>query len=196
MHNAGTAAGSGGLETERLVLRPIALTDVDQLVALDSDPEVMRYLTGGKPSTRAEVESVVAEALGCRWMAYERESGRFVGWFAARATGEDEYELGYRLARQFWGRGLATEGSLAVLDEVFSTRAAKRVWAQTMAVNTRSRRVMERCGLRFVRTFHLSFDDPIEGTDQGEVEYELLRQEWREGVRTLRTAPGSADTTS
>ncbi|HTW09860.1 MAG TPA: GNAT family N-acetyltransferase [Acidimicrobiales bacterium] len=159
-------------------MRPITMTDVDQLVVLDSDPEVMRYLTGGKPSSRSDVERLVAKALGSRWMGWERETGEFVGWFAARATHEDEYELGYRLVRQHWGRGLATEGTLTVMNEVFSAREAKRVWAQTMAVNKRSRRVMERCGLKYVRTFQLSWDDPIEGTEQGEVEYELSRHDW------------------
>jgi RimJ/RimL family protein N-acetyltransferase len=154
------------------------MADVDQLVELDSDSEVMRYLTGGKPSTRSEVEGLVAKALGSRWMAYERDTGGFVGWFAARAAREDDYELGYRLVRHHWGHGLATEGTLAVIHEVFSAREATRAWAQTMAVNTRSRRVMERCGLKCVRTFHLSWDDPIEGTEQGEVEYELSRQDW------------------
>jgi RimJ/RimL family protein N-acetyltransferase len=83
------------------------------------------------------------------------------------------------MVRHHWGCGLATEGTLAVIHEVFSAREAKRVWAQTMAVNTRSRRVMERCGLKYVRTFHLSWDDPIEGTEQGEVEYELSRRDWQ-----------------
>jgi RimJ/RimL family protein N-acetyltransferase len=178
VHDAGSAAPIRALESERLVMRPIAMTDVDELVALDGDPEVMRYLTGGKPSTRSEVEGLVAQALGSRWMAYERETGGFVGWFAARATREDEYELGYRLVRRHWNCGLATEGTLVVIHEVFSAREAKRVWAETMAVNTRSRRVMERCGLKYVRTFHLSWDDPIAGTEQGEVEYELSRQDW------------------
>ncbi len=181
MPEAGEAATIRRLETQRLVMRPIGMTDVDQLVALDSDPEVMRYLTGGKPSTKPEVEALVAQRLGSRWMAYERVTTGFVGWFAARATreGEGGYELGYRLARRYWGQGLATEGTREVIHEVFSGRGAKRVWAQTMAVNTRSRRVMERCGLAYVRTFHVSWDDPIEGTEQGEVEYELLRQEWQ-----------------
>jgi RimJ/RimL family protein N-acetyltransferase len=47
-----------------------------------------------------------------------------------------------------------------------------------MAVNTRSRRVMEKAGLRYLRTFHLQWDDPIPGTEHGEVEYELLREDW------------------
>ena len=170
-------------------MKPIAMADVDQLVALDSDPEVMRYLTGGKPSSRSEVEGLVAKALGSRWMAYERDTGGFVGWFAARAAREDDYELGYRLVRHHWGCGLATEGTLVVIDEVFSARGGTRVWAQTMAVNARSRRVMERCGLKYVRTFHLSWDDPIEGTEQGEVEYELSRQDWEARRAGVPLAP-------
>jgi RimJ/RimL family protein N-acetyltransferase len=47
-----------------------------------------------------------------------------------------------------------------------------------MAVNTASRRVMEKAGLRYVRTFHVAFDDPIDGTEHGEIEYELLRADW------------------
>jgi RimJ/RimL family protein N-acetyltransferase len=47
-----------------------------------------------------------------------------------------------------------------------------------MAVNTASRRVMEKAGLRYARTFHLEFDDPIDGTELGEVEYELRREDW------------------
>ena len=55
-----------------------------------------------------------------------------------------------------------------------------------MVVNTRSRQVMERCGLRYVRTFHLEWDDPIEGTEQGEVEYELRRTDWEAATRNDR----------
>jgi RimJ/RimL family protein N-acetyltransferase len=168
-----------GTGTDRLSLRPISLDDVDQLVALDSDPEVMRYLTGGIPTPRPEVEERVRQALGWRWMAYELPTGQFVGWFGAKPAGEGEYEVGYRLARRAWGRGLATDGTLALIDRAFANWGATRVWAQTMAVNSRSRRVMERCGLKYVRTFHLHWDDPIEGTEHGEVEYELLRQDWQ-----------------
>jgi RimJ/RimL family protein N-acetyltransferase len=169
-----------GVWTDRMVLRPITLDDVDQLVALDSDPEVMRYLTGDKPSSRPEVEQKVRQVLGWRWMAYDRMTGQFVGWFGARPTGESEHELGYRLPRRAWGQGLATEGTLALINTAFARSGVTRLWAQTMAVNSRSRRVMERCGLKYVRTFHLDWDDPIEGTEHGEVEYEILRPDWQE----------------
>jgi RimJ/RimL family protein N-acetyltransferase len=167
------------LETERLLLRPITLDDVGLLVELDSDPEVMRYLTG-RPSTRAEVETTVHENLGRRWIATDKETGEFVGWFGLVPGPDASFDVGYRLRREWWGLGLGTEGTQALIDAAFGVVEARRVTAQTMAVNTRSRRVMERCGMRHVRTFHCEWDDPLPGTEEGEVEYELTREEWRE----------------
>ena len=167
--------------TERLELRPLRPDDVELLVDLDRDPEVMRYLTGGRPSTRAEVTELVAHAIGHRWIATDRATGDFVGWFALWPTGPGELELGYRLRRTHWGRGLASEGARFLLDLALRGWGIERVWAQTMAVNDRSRRVLERCGLRHHRTVHLEWDDPIPGTEHGEAEYEVRREEWTAG---------------
>ena len=54
----------------------------------------------------------------------------------------------------------------------------RRVIAQTMAVNTASRGVMSAAGLTYVRTYHPEFDDPLPGAEQGEVEYEITREDW------------------
>src|SRR5450432_1973167 len=101
-----------------MVLRPLTLDDVDTLVALDSDPEVMRYVTGGRPSSRDEVIEMVRRRIGRRWMADDRSTVEFVGWFGLvpSATTAGEYELGYRLRRAAWGAGLATEGTRALID--------------------------------------------------------------------------------
>ncbi len=88
------------------------------------------------------------------------------------------------------GRGFATEGALALIDALFEA-GATRVFAQTMAVNERSRRVMERCGLRYCRTFRLEFDDPLPGTELGEVEYDLTRAQWKAQVD--RSNPAAND---
>ncbi|WFE58324.1 GNAT family N-acetyltransferase [Micromonospora sp. WMMD712] len=185
--------GSGAvlLETGRLRLRRFTGGDADALTELDSDPEVMRYLTGGRPTPADVVRGELLPRLLAgydrhpglgRWAAVDRATGTFLGWFAldapAGAQPVTQAELGYRLRRAAWGHGLATEGSRALLRHAFATVGLARVWAQTMAVNTASRRVMEKAGLRYVRTFHLDWDDPIEGTEHGEVEYELLRAEW------------------
>jgi RimJ/RimL family protein N-acetyltransferase len=113
-------------------------------------------------------------------MGYDRATDEFVGWFALRPAteGDREHVLGYRLRQAAWGRGLATEGSLALIDAAFSSHGTDRITAQTMTVNTRSRRVMERCGLHYVRTFFLDWPEPIEGTEEGDVEYELLKSDW------------------
>lgn len=111
------------LTTARLRLRAVTETDVAHLVELDSDPAVMRYLTGGRPPR----EEVVARALPRMvrrhlvtglpgyWAAEERGSGAFLGWFELRpraADDADEMELGYRLRRAAWGVGHATEGAV------------------------------------------------------------------------------------
>jgi RimJ/RimL family protein N-acetyltransferase len=179
------------LRTDRLLLRRFTEADVENLVSLDTDPEVMRLLTGGKPTPREVVEHELLPALledydrfaGLgRWAAVERSTGEFVGWFALRPPGGgsgEEVELGYRLRKAAWGKGYATEGSRALVDKAFAELGVQRVYAETMAVNTASRRVLEKAGLRLVRTFHLTWDDPIEGTEQGEVEYELRRADWK-----------------
>ncbi|WP_020665144.1 GNAT family N-acetyltransferase [Amycolatopsis benzoatilytica] len=177
------------LETSRLRLRRFTEADADELVRLDSDPRVMRYLTG-KPTPRTEIEQTVLPAIlrdyargpAGRWAAIERASGEFIGWISLQPPEDGsttELELGYRLTAKVWGRGYATEGARAVLHKGFAELGAERVWAQTMAVNGGSRRVLEKAGLRYVRTFHVRFADPLPGTEQGEVEYELTRAEWR-----------------
>ncbi|RLP92788.1 GNAT family N-acetyltransferase [Micromonospora sp. CV4] len=176
--------------TDRLRLRRLTMGDVDALVELDSDPEVMRFLTGGVATPLAAVRDVHLPkqlarydrhpGLG-RWAALDRESGAFLGWFALDPSEDGtEAELGYRLRRSAWGRGLATEGSRALVRYAFDVVGVRRVWAETMTVNDRSRRVMTKAGLRYVRTFHLQWDDPIPGTEHGEVEYELRAEEWAE----------------
>jgi RimJ/RimL family protein N-acetyltransferase len=178
------------LETERLVLRRFTVADVDLLVELDSDPEVMRFLTGGKPTPREVVERSTLPAIlreyaagtgHGHWAAVTRATGEFLGWFALARPADgsrDEADLGYRLRRPAWGRGYASEGSRALVRRAFTELGLERVFAQTMAVNTASRRVMEKAGLRLVRTFHPWFPDPVDGTEHGEVEYALTRAEW------------------
>ena len=187
------------LETERLTLRRFTPDDLDALVALDSDPAVMRYINGGRPTTVEEMRDDYlpwwlayydrGDAWGF-WAAIERETGAFLGWFHLRPNAgdpPDEPELGYRLIQTAWGRGLATEGSIALIDKAFEELGARRVYATTMTVNTGSRRVMEKAGMRFVRTFTMPWPDRIEGDELGDVEYAITRDEW-EADRVARAA--------
>lgn len=157
------------LETDRMVLRPLVEGDAAAVMGLQDDPEVMRFLD---PSALERFYT------GGFYAALEKGSGRFLGWFELEPRGEGEYEIGWRLFRWAWGRGYATEGSLALLHKGFTALDATRVYAETMAVNTRSRRVMEKIGLKHVRTFHVVWPDPLPGSEQGEVEYALTRAEY------------------
>lgn len=186
------------LETDRLALRPFTEADVDELVALDGDPEVMRFISGGRPTAHEVVRTRTLPRLlhvhpcfGTHgyWAAQERATGAFLGWFELRPLAEDSAavaELGYRLRRAAWGTGLATEGARALLDKGFTDLGVQRVTAETMTVNTRSRRVMEKAGLSFTRSFTGDWPEAIEGSEQGEVEYGLTRAEW---ARKRGTSP-------
>jgi RimJ/RimL family protein N-acetyltransferase len=106
-----------------------------------------------------------------------------VGWFHFRsvaAAHANEVELGYRLVKSVWGKGYATEGSRALIHKGFAELGVQRVVAFTMVVHVASRRVMEKAGLRLVRTYHQPWPDYIEGEEEGDVEYALLRSEWKE----------------
>jgi len=179
------------LETERLILRQFTADDVDLLVDLDSDPDVTMFITGGRPEfSRDEVENEVIPAylryyerfagFGF-WAAIERSTGDFLGWFhfrPAQGHPDDEPELGYRLKKSAWGKGYGSEGSIALIDKGFTDHGVRRVLAETMVVNTASRRVMEKAGMRLVRTFHQPWPDKIPGDEHGDVEYAITRDEW------------------
>ena len=176
------------LDTERIRLEPLTAAHTDLLVELDSDPEVLRYIFG-RALTRAEV---VEQHLPRRlrpegpprglgyWAGFSRADASFLGWWALAVDDEDPAtaELGYRLRRDAWGRGYATEGSRALLDHAFRTLGLPVVWATTMAVNAGSRGVMTKLGMAHVRTDVEEWDDPLPGAELGEVRYEITRDDW------------------
>jgi RimJ/RimL family protein N-acetyltransferase len=180
------------LHTRRLVLVPLAEEHLDHEVELDSDPEVMRYLGNGTARTRAEVERHHRSRLAAAdrvpglgfWAGFAGD--QFVGWWileppqrADQGPVEGQAELGYRLLRRYWRQGLAGEGARELLRHGFEDLGLHRIFAETMAVNEASRATMTSIGLRYVRTFHADWDDPIPGAEHGEVEYAITRQEWR-----------------
>lgn len=174
------------LETDRLLLRHFTENDAELLVELDSDSEVMRYLSGGVPTPPERIHrEVLPRLLGQyeKWdgrfglvAAHERAGGEFIGWFILRPKADgptDEVELGYRLRKAAWGKGYATEGSAALLHKAFTELGVRMVWAETMFVNRGSRNVMEKLGMTHVQTYWPDLP-PIEGSEHGEVRYEIV----------------------
>lgn len=188
---------SSFLETARLRLRYLTPDDEGALLALHSDPAVMRHLA--PPETEVDMARYLEfydryPGFGY-WAAVERATSAFMGWFLFRPPRENPQpgtiELGYRLHTAAWGRGFATEGAVALVDKGFAELDVERVVADTMAVNVGSRRVMEKAGLRFVRTFRYPGSELLEGGEHGDVEYALTRDEWTRG-RGAATRPGPA----
>ena len=181
------------LESERLVLRQFTAQDADLLIELDSDPAVMRFLTGGEPSMSDDVvrDEVIPGLLSAyeRWAgrfglfaAYEKETGAFIGWFCLRperAGPLDVVELGYRLRRDAWGKGYATEVSSALVDKGFSELGVSTVWGETMALNVSSQRVMEKVGMSLVESVPTPDDmQGVEGAERGGYRFEITREQW------------------
>ena len=201
--------GQAVLRTERLRLVPLAEEHLPHEVELDADPEVMRYLGSGTARTPDEVvhyhrlRLAVAEGvpgLGF-WAGFTTEklgtgqfgtenftSGQFVGWWVLEPPErpdqgpiEGQAELGYRLLRRYWRQRLASEGARELLRHGFADLGLRRIFAETMTVNQASRATMASIGLRYVRTFHADWDQPIPGAEHGEVEYAITRDEWLAG---------------
>jgi RimJ/RimL family protein N-acetyltransferase len=190
------------MRTERLAVRRLTTADAANLLSLDGDPQVMRFLTGTTRSLAQIRDEVLPDLAGCHlrfpgfgyWAAENLAGGEFIGWFGLRPVTptDDAIEhwpdahgqtgvasLGYRLRRSAWGRGYATEGARALVRLAFTGLGVREVVATTMAVNTASRRVLEKAGLRYARTVHLDWPEPLDGNEHGDVEYRLLREEWR-----------------
>ncbi|MFJ6079947.1 GNAT family N-acetyltransferase [Streptomyces sp. NPDC092369] len=182
------------LETERLILRRFTTDDADLLIELDSDPAVMRYLTGGSATApeivrERHLPNIIAGYE--RWhgdlglfAAQEKDGGAFIGWFCLRPEPQgplNEAELGYRLRQAAWGRGYATEGSRALLDKAFAGLGLRMVWAETMTLNRGSRNVMQKLGMTLAETVPTPPDmEMVEGAEHGGVRYEITKEQWEQ----------------
>jgi len=180
------------LRTERLYLRQFRAQDAGLLLELDSDPEVMRFITKGQPTPILQIEQEILPRLlgyyaqspprGC-WAAHLRANDEFVGWFHLRPDKlqPDEMELGYRLMRAVWGEGLATEGSRALLQRAFTEWAYAKVSARTLLPNLASQRVMQKAGLQFESRFVYPTEMIPEWneTERQAVKYSLTREEYQ-----------------
>lgn len=180
------------LTTDRLTLRPFSADEADLLIELDSDPAVMRYLSGGEPTAPELVRERDLPSLlrGYeRWdgkfgvfAAHEKDSGAFVGWFCLRPERDgplDEVELGYRLRQDAWGKGYATEGSRALLAKAFSELDVRVVWGATMYLNRASQKVMEKVDMTVAEALETPEDMlAVEGSELGGFRYEITRDRW------------------
>lgn len=141
-------------ETERLILRHYRLEDFENHYRLCADPDVMRYLLGGKPLSRFEAWRHMAYLVGHRellgygyYAVEEKDTGRFVGRIGfTNPEGWPGFELGWTIAPEFQGRGYATEGGRFLLNYAFHEMDKPHVISVIHPDNKPSIRVAERLG--------------------------------------------------
>ena len=145
------------LETERLVLRRITMADLDNMSRINGDAEVMRYIGDGSVWTSAQSEARIRRILTVYqifpglglWIGEEKSTRRFVGAYAlVYIPNTVEVEVGYRLQKSAWGRGLATEGARALVRYGMFELGLDRVVGLTHPDNEASRQVLMKTGLQ------------------------------------------------
>ncbi len=155
------------LETERLLLRPFEMSDADELFEMDKNPNVHDYLWQ-KPvehidEVYAYIEMVQKQyqenGIG-RFSTILKETNELIGWTGIKFVNDhiengntNFYDYGYRLNPKFWGKGYATEASIAWLDYGFNQMSIQEMNAYTHAENSASNRVLEKIGMTFMENY-------------------------------------------
>src|SRR5258706_15632264 len=142
------------LQTERLILRMFREEDFEQHALICADPEVTLYLGEGRPLSRLEAWRSMATILGHwqlrgygPWAVEERATGNFIGRIGFfYPEGWPDFELGWVLGRDSWGKGYASEGARRALDYAFTEMGRDHVISLIHPENTASIKVAERLG--------------------------------------------------
>lgn len=171
------------IETERLLLREIHESDIDDLFELDSDPEVHRFLGNRPVKDKQDVTDIIKSirdqyvhnGIG-RWAVIERNTGDFIGWSGLKFVREiinqhrDFHDIGYRLKRKFWGNGYATESAIASLQFGFNQLNLDEIYAAANIENEASNRILKKIGLTLLEKF--TYDGAIHNW------YRMKKGEW------------------
>lgn len=185
------------LETDRLLLRLPRDADAAALAERRSQPAVAEYQSWPTPYVLADAEALIAEAGavpepydGRWWMLTIADDGdsKVFGDLAIRLSNDARTaEVGYTLAQEYWGAGIATEALISLIDWLFGDRGVTRIGAHVHPDNLRSAQVLERCGFEFEGHTKNSFWDGDENSDDWI--YGLTPELWTEWCRRPRNAP-------
>ncbi|MCX2574652.1 GNAT family N-acetyltransferase [Pedobacter sandarakinus] len=156
-------------ETKRLIIREIVPEDIDGMFELDADPEVHKYL-GAKPFISKDQsldmitsirQQYIEHGIG-RWAIIHKETNQFAGWsglkFVTELTNKHQnyYDLGYRLLKRFWGKGIATEAGELAIHYAFNKLKTTDVYAMADGENKASNKILTKLGLRKIEEFDLA----------------------------------------
>nr|WP_314838781.1 GNAT family N-acetyltransferase [uncultured Flavobacterium sp.] len=154
------------LETDRLLLREMKLSDAEALFEMDRNPNVHQYLWN-KPvkdisEVHATIESVQLQYINNnigRFVMVLKENQELIGWAGLKFNTEivnnkiHFYDIGYRLDEKFWGKGYASEASFAWLEYGFQTMKIPLMEAAAHTDNIASNRILQKIGLQMTETY-------------------------------------------
>ena len=171
------------LETERLILRAIEVSDAADFFEYAKSPNVGPH-AGWKPhESLEETEDIIRDLFmpNDSFAIVLKETGKMIGVIALehdkRRPDIASKEIGYSLAEEYWGRGIMTEAAKAVIDYAFTDKELEVIAICTSRVNERSARVIEKCGFTYegvTRRCYLTYDNEARDSRA----YSLLREEW------------------
>ena len=149
------------IETERVLLRPFCLEDIERFAAICANPNVMRYIGDGKPVSRDVITKKISEwielyekqkyGLIALVLKETQELIGFCGFIHQIMDGVEYIELGYRLDEPYWGKGIATEVAVAVRDDAFNILDIPMLISIINLQNEASKRVAKKVGMRWMK---------------------------------------------
>lgn len=154
------------IETDRLILRELRLSDAEAFFAMDNNPNVHRYLWN-KPTQKIEEtleiitfvrKQYLDNGIG-RFAIISKDTKEFMGWAGLKFNTEmvnnktNFYDIGYRLDEKFWERGYASEASFAWVQYAFETLKIKTIEAATHIENVASNRILQKIGMQFTEQY-------------------------------------------
>lgn len=153
------------IETERLVLREIIPEDAEAFFEMDSNPEVVKYV-GIKPLTNISqsIENIasirnqyIENGIG-RWAVICKDDGKLIGWSGLKLikqinNHQNIHDIGYRFSPEYWGKGFATESSIAVLNYAINKINLNKVYAYADIENEASNHILRKLGFEEKGTF-------------------------------------------
>ena len=165
-------------DSPRLRIAPITQDDAALLFELDQDPQVMKYINGGRASTLEDIHAISLPRLASyqnvekgwgQWKVFIKDKGTFIGWILTRPMDFfsdtpkwDTLEIGWRFKREAWGKGYATEAALCVIEAIKEQKLATALCAVADPDNQGSIKIMQKLGMRYVKTY--THKDPMGDT--------------------------------
>jgi len=159
------------IETKRLILREVNYKDENDLFEMDADPDVHLYIENKPVKSIDEIQKAISmlkkqydENGIARWAVVDKLTNECVGWSGLKYFKDqinkhnNFYELGYRFKKKHWGKGFATESSIAVLDYGFEYLNVDTIFAITDPKNVNSKKVLKKLGFDFQETFDYEGD--------------------------------------